>query len=108
MAAGDSFTIQNAAGENVYTGTAVCAARYLFYSSVDLTDGESYAIGSVSSTAQTGTTTTGMAGGMGGPGGGDFDPENAPDGGQRPDGDDDRTPPQMGEGGEPPERSGEK
>lgn len=108
LAAGDSFTIQNAAGENVYTGTAVCAARYLFYSSVDLTDGESYAIGSVSSTAQTGTTTTGMAGGMGGPGGGDFDPENAPDGGQRPDGDDDRTPPQMGEGGEPPERSGEK
>ena len=111
LAAGDSFTIQNEAGESVYTGTAVCAARYLFYSSAALTDGETYTIGSVSSTAQTGTATTGMAGGMGGPGGGhdngDFDPDNAP-GGQRPDGDNDRTPPQMGEGGEPPERPEEK
>ena len=112
LAAGDSFTIQNAAGESVYTGTAVCAARYLFYSSAALTDGEAYTIGSVSATAQTGTATTGMAGGMGGPGGGhdngDFDPDNAPDGGQRPDDNDDRTPPQRDEGGEPPERPEEK
>ncbi len=109
LAAGDSFTLVNAAGETVYSGTAVCATRYLFYSSADLGDGESYSIGSIAATAQTGTATTGMAGGpggmggemggeMGGPGGdrdADFDPANAPTDGQRPN--DDREPPEKPE-----------
>lgn len=107
LAAGDSFTLTNAAGESVYSGTAVCAARYLFYSSADVTDGESYSIGSVTATAQTGTATTGMAGGPGGMGGemgeepdgptgdrnGNFDPANAPADGQRPE-EDEHEPPE--------------
>ncbi len=70
LAAGDSFTLVNAAGETVYSGTAVCGARYLFYSAADLSDGESYSIGSITAAAQTGTATTGMAGGPGGMAGG--------------------------------------
>ena len=103
LAAGDSFTLTNAAGESVYSGTAVCAARYLFYSSADLADGESYSLGSVSAAAQTGTASTGMAGGPGSMGGdmpapgGDrdenFDPANAPADGQRPE-DDGHEPPE--------------
>ena len=114
LAAGDSFTLVNAAGETVYSGTAVCGARYLFYSAADISDGESYSIGSMTATAQTGTATTGMSGGpgdmsgemggkmdggMGGPGGdrdADFDPANAPTDGQRPD-DADREPPEKPE-----------
>lgn len=102
LAAGDSFTLTNAAGETVYSGTAVCAARYLFYSSADISDGESYSIGSVTAAAQTGTASTGTSGGpggmggemggkmdseMGGPGGdrdADFDPANAPTDGHEP------------------------
>ena len=106
LTAGDSFTLTNAAGETVYSGTAVCGARYLFYSSADISNGESYSIGSMTATAQTGTVTTGMAGGPGGTGGemggpgdeGDagFDPANAPNDGQRPD-DADREPPEKPE-----------
>ena len=88
LAAGDSFTLVNAAGETVYSGTAVCGTQYLFYSAADISGGESYSIGSMTATAQTGTATTGMAGGPGGTGGEtggpggdraeDFDPANAP------------------------------
>ena len=109
LAAGDSFTLVNAAGETVYSGTAVCGTRYLFYSAADISGGESYSIGSMTATAQTGTATTGMGGGpggmggkidgemggMGGPGGDrdeDFDHANAPTG-QRPD-DGDHEPPE--------------
>ncbi len=109
LAAGDSFTLVNAAGETVYSGTAVCATRYLFYSSADLSNGESYSIGSIAATSQTDTATTGMAGGPGGMGGemdggmgdpggdrdADFDPANAPNDGQRPN--DDREPPEKPE-----------
>ena len=113
LAAGDSFTLVNAAGETVYSGTAVCGTRYLFYSAADISGGESYSTGSMTATAQTGTATTGMGGGtggemggktdggmcgMGGPGGdraGDFDPANAPTG-QRPD-DGDHEPPEKPE-----------
>ena len=75
----------------MYSGTAVCGTRYLFYSAADISGGESYSIGSMTATAQTGTATTGM----GGPGGDrdeDFDPANAPTG-QRPD-DGDHEPPE--------------
>ena len=104
LAAGDSFTLVNAAGETVYSGTAVCGTRYLFYSAADLSGGESYSIGSMTATAQTGTATTGMGGPggtggeTGGPGGDraeDFDPANAPTG-QRPD-DGDHEPPEKPE-----------
>ena len=112
LAAGDSFTLVNAAGETVYSGTAVCGTQYLFYSAANISGGESYSIGSMTVTAQTGTTTTGMGGGtggmggkmdgemggMGGPGGDrdeDFDPANAPTG-QRPD-DGDHEPPEKPE-----------
>lgn len=84
----------NAAGETVYSCTAVCGTRYLFYSAADISSGESYSIGSMTATAQTGTATTGMGGspggtggGMGGPGGDraeDFDPANAPTDGHEP------------------------
>ena len=90
LAAGDSFTLVNAAGETVYSGTAVCGTRYLFYSAADISSGESYSIGSPGGTGgETGGKTDG---GMGGPGGG-----------QRPD-DGDREPPEMGDGTELPER----
>ena len=97
----------------MYSGTAVCGTRYLFYSAADISGGESYSIGSMTATAQTGTATTGMGGGpggtggemggktdggMGGPGGGrdeDFAPDNAPNDNQRPD--DDREPPEKPE-----------
>ena len=59
----------NAAGETVYSGTAVCGTRYLFYSAADISSGESYSIGSMTATAQTGTATTGMGGSPGGTGG---------------------------------------
>lgn len=91
LAAGDSFTLVNAAGETVYSGTAVCGTRYLFYSAADISGGESYSIGSMTATAQTGTATTGMGGGPGGDRAEDFDPANAPTG-QRPD-DGDHEPP---------------
>ena len=62
----------------------------MFFSSADLSDGESYTLTSgetqTESTAQTGTVSIGM-GSMGGPGG------------QRPDG----TPPSGGMGGQKPE-----
>lgn len=93
LAAGDSFTLVNAAGESLYSGTAVCAARYLFYSSADLADGESYSIGSVTSAAQTGTATTGMAGGPGNMGGEMSGETGGPADGQRP-GDDGHEPPE--------------
>ena len=84
LSAGDSFTLTNAAGETVYSGTAVCGARYLFYSAADISDGESYSIGSVTAAAQTGTASTGMSGGPGGDRDADFDPANAPTDGHEP------------------------
>lgn len=93
----------NATGETVYSGTAVCWTRYLFYSVADISSGESYSIGSMTATAQTGTATTGMGGSPGGTGGKTDGRMGGPGGGQRPD-DDDREPPEMGDGTELPER----
>lgn len=93
----------NAAGETVYSGTAVCWTRYLFYSAADISSGESYSIGSMTATAQTGTATTGMGGSPGGTGGKTDGRMGGPGGGQRHD-DGDREPPEMGDGTELPER----
>ena len=74
----------------LYTGEVVYNASFVFFSSADLSDGESYTLTSgetqTESTAQIGTVSIGM-GSMGGPGG------------QRPDG----TPPSGGMGGQKPE-----
>lgn len=86
------FTIANRDGAVLYTGEAAYNASFVFFSSPDLSDGESYTLTSgetqTDSTTQTGTVRIGM-GSMGGPGG------------QRPDG----TPPSGGMGGQKPEGS---
>lgn len=70
LTAGDAFTIADASGTTVYSGTAVCNASYLFYSSGALSVDAAYSLqtesASAESTAQTGTSGSGMAGGMGG------------------------------------------
>ena len=88
----NSFTIANSDGASLYTGEAAYNASFVFFSSADLLDGESYTLTSgetqTESAAQTGTVSIGM-GSMGGPGG------------QRPDG----TPPSGGFGGQKPDGS---
>lgn len=70
LTAGDVFTITDADGTAVYSGTAVCNAGYVFYSSAALSTDAAYTLqtesASAESTAQTGTSGSGMAGGMGG------------------------------------------
>ena len=70
LTAGDAFTITDADGADVYSGTAVCNASYVFYSSAALSTDAAYTLQTESataeSTAQTGTSGSGMAGGMGG------------------------------------------
>lgn len=70
LTAGDAFTITDADGAAVYSGTAVCNANYMFYSSAALSTDAAYTLqtasSSAESTAQTGTSGSGMAGGMGG------------------------------------------
>ena len=70
LTAGDAFTITDADGTAVYSGTAVCNASYLFYSSAALSTDAAYTLqtesASAESTAQTGTSGSGMAGGMSG------------------------------------------
>ena len=85
-----SFSIANSDGAMLYTGEAAYNASFVFFSSADLSEGESYTLTSgetqTESAAQTGTVSSGM-GSMGGPGG------------QKPDG----TPPSGGMGGQKPE-----
>lgn len=70
LTAGDAFTITDADGATVYSGTAVCNAGYVFYSSAALSTDAAYTLqtesASAESTAQIGTSGSGMAGGMGG------------------------------------------
>lgn len=70
LTAGDAFTITDADGAAVYSGTAVGNAGYVFYSSAALSTDAAYTLqtesASAESTAQTGTSGSGMAGGMGG------------------------------------------
>ena len=96
---GTAFTVASADGTVLYSGEAVYNASFLFFSSGDLSDGESYTLSAgeaqTVSAAQTGTVRTGMGsrgdgniGGMGGMGG------------QRPDG---ATPPTVGFNGQKPD-----
>lgn len=70
LTAGNDFTVTDANGTVVYSGTAVCNASYVFYSSGALSVDAAYTLqtefSSAESTAQTGTSGSGMAGGMGG------------------------------------------
>lgn len=80
LTVGSDFTVTDANGTVVYSGTAVCNADYLFYSSGALSADAAYTLqtesASAESTAQTGTDGSGMAGGMGG--------QRPNDGGQQP------------------------
>ncbi len=64
--ADSEFTITDADGNVVYTGTAVCNASYVFYSSADLTSDSTYTLTanetSTESTAQTEITENRMGG----------------------------------------------
>ena len=71
---GGSFAVKDSSGNTVYSGTAVCNASYLFFSSSKLTSGGSYSLYSGSSsaataTAQTGTSSSGAMNGGQRPGG---------------------------------------
>ena len=89
LSKGSTFSVKDSSGNAVYSGTAVCNASYLFFSSDRLTSGDSYSLygGSASvstAAAQTGTATGGFPGGMGG--------------GQRPGSADGQTPPTKPDG----------
>lgn len=97
---GGSFTVANSGGAVLYAGEAAYNASFMFFSSPDLSDGESYTLTSgetrAESAAQTGTVSSGM-GSMGGPGGQkpDSTPPSGGLGGQKPEG---STPPEKPEG----------
>ena len=107
---GSAFTITDASGSTVYSGTALCDANYLFYCAADLAADSEYTLAAGSTTlaaatAQTGTTRA-TFGGMGGGTPGMTPPDDAANG---------QTPPAMnggapggqapdGQGGTPPEK----
>ncbi len=91
-----AVTITGSDGSAVYSGTALCNANFVFFSSPELTADGSYTLTagdtSLTATAQTGSISSG---GMGGPG----------NGGQRPgDRDGGQQAPDFSGGGQPPER----
>lgn len=104
---GTAFTITDADGSTVYSGTAVCNANYVFFSSPDLSESESCTLSAAGTTvstaaAQAGTTSGGFSGGMGGQ-----RPDGTADGTtppERPDGAaDGTTPPALPDGQTPPD-----
>ena len=68
IAKGGSFSIKDSSGNTVYSGSAVCNASYLFFSSSKLTSGGSYSLYSGSSSAATAAAQMGASssGAMGG------------------------------------------
>lgn len=88
--------IQDASGNAVYSGTAVCSAGFVFFSSADLTADDSYTLYAAdteiaAAAAQTGVSSGGFGGGQPGqpgqPGGQSGDgqqPPEMPDNGQQP------------------------
>ena len=69
------FSITDSSGKELYSGKALCNAGYVFFSSADLKDGESYNLvydgkTVASGTAQSGTSNSGRGGAMGGMNGG--------------------------------------
>ena len=86
-----SFSILDAQGNTLFSGTAPCNTAFLLFSTPDLTDGTTATLSSgdteTTATVQSGTLSTGR-GGMGAPGGNRQFPETAGDKapGQKPDG----------------------
>lgn len=83
IAADADFTIEDADGNAVYSGTARCGANFILFSSADVVADSAYTLkagnSSTEGTAQSETVSTGMGMGMGMGGG-------FPGGGQKPDG----------------------
>ena len=91
MAENTAFSILDAQGNTLYSGTARCGTSFLLFSSSELSEGDSCTLSAdgtdTTAEVQTGTVSTGMGGGMGFPGGSRPDDGNFPGGmgGQRPD-----------------------
>ena len=66
---GSAISIQDASGTTVYSGTALCNAGFVFFSSPALTDGTTYTLTGGSSTLTADAQTGSISSGMGGPGG---------------------------------------
>ena len=67
---GTAFTLRAADGTAVCSGTAVCGASYVLYSSPELTEGTSYTLAAADSDIETAAAQTGTAAVMDGIGGG--------------------------------------
>mgnify|MGYP004575550287 CR=1 FL=1 len=102
-----AVTITDSDGSDVYSGTALCNANFVFFSSPELTADGSYTLTagdtSLTASAQTGSISSGGMGGMGGPGNGGQFPGDR-DGGEPPESPDGKAPDFSG--GQPPERPG--
>lgn len=86
MAENTVFSILDAQGNTLYSGTARCGASFLLFSSSELSEGDSctLSVDGTDTTAdvQTGTVSSGMGGGMGFPGGSRPDNGNFGNGGK--------------------------
>ena len=105
-----AFTITGSDGSTLYSGTAVCNASFLLFSSDSLTADETCTLtcgdNTLTADAQSGTVSSGMDGMGGGPGGmDDFQPG---DGQEPPEMPADGERPEMPSGGQRPGRSGEQ
>ncbi len=117
IAADADFTIEDADGNAVYSGTARCGANFFLFSSADVVADSAYTLkagdSSTEGTAQSGTVSTGMGMGGGFPGGGqkpDGEPPESFDG-QMPNGEKSELPdgevPEMPSGERPTPPSGQ-
>ena len=101
-----AFTITGSDGTTLYSGTALCNATFLLFSSDALTADETYTLtcgdATLTADAQSGTVSSGIGGIGGGPGGMD---DFQPDGNFQPG--DGQQPPEMPSGGQRPQRPGD-
>lgn len=117
IAADADFTIEDADGNAVYSGTARCGANFILFSSANVVADSAYTLkagdSSTEETAQSGTVSTGMGMGGGFPGGGQKPDGEPPDGfdGQMPNGEKPELPdgevPEMPSGERPTPPSGQ-
>ena len=117
IAADADFTIEDADGNAVYSGTARCGANFILFSSADVVADSAYTLkagdSSTEGTAQSGTVSTGMGMGGGFPGGGQKPDGEPPEGfdGQMPNGEKPELPdgevPEMPSGERPTPPSGQ-
>lgn len=117
IAADADFTIEDADGNAVYSGTTRCGANFILFSSADVVADGAYPLktgnSSTEGTAQSGTVSTGMGMGGGFPGGGQKPDGEPPEGfdGQMPNGEKPELPdgevPEMPSGERPTPPSGQ-